>query len=357
MNANVDLTNVQLETERLILRAWKESDLEDFYEYASVDGVGQLAGWQPHESIEKSKEILTLFIEEKKTFALVYKENNKVIGSLGLEGAERHEPEEFKNMLGREIGYVLSKDYWGKGLMPEAVKRVIEYCFLEEGYDFLMCGHFIRNNQSARVIEKSGFEEYAEEDYETRIGTVERTKMYCLTNKLLTKEAREQCKTIKVQMKDHGNFAFRLMAGIAPIAIKRLLKVIEMKKFDGKVIERLEPGFVIQPLFQDGVDKEVDVMVEPEFRLNLVNHTRNFTRGIVAMAGDGENASGCQFFVTLDRHERLDGNFTVIGVITDGWEEIERLEQVNVVECIDDASGFTYHKPEKDEIIERVTVE
>ena len=49
INAEVDLTNIVLETERLIIRAWKETDLEDFYEYAKVDGVGQMAGWNPHQ--------------------------------------------------------------------------------------------------------------------------------------------------------------------------------------------------------------------------------------------------------------------------------------------------------------------
>lgn len=50
MNILADISGVKLETERLILREWKESDLDDFYEYASVDGVGQMAGWQPHET-------------------------------------------------------------------------------------------------------------------------------------------------------------------------------------------------------------------------------------------------------------------------------------------------------------------
>lgn len=45
MNANVDLTGVVQETDRLIIREWKETDLEDFYEYAKVDGVGQMACW------------------------------------------------------------------------------------------------------------------------------------------------------------------------------------------------------------------------------------------------------------------------------------------------------------------------
>ena len=48
MNKPIDISNVIIQTERLILRPWKEADLNDFYEYASVDGVGQMAGWVPH---------------------------------------------------------------------------------------------------------------------------------------------------------------------------------------------------------------------------------------------------------------------------------------------------------------------
>ena len=181
MNAPVDVTNIRIETDRLILRPWRQEDLEDFYEYARVDGVGQMAGWQPHESMEKSQAILDCFIREKKTFALELKESGKVIGSLGLEARGRNVgiPEELQ---GREIGYVLSKDCWGKGLMPEAVKAVIDYCFSVLGFDYLTCGHFARNNQSRRVIEKSGFHFLTEYDFETRMGTLEQVKLYILYN-------------------------------------------------------------------------------------------------------------------------------------------------------------------------------
>ena len=69
-----------LKTSRLLLRPWKMSDLDDFYEYAKVDGVGQMAGWLPHKNKEESKQVLTKFIENKITFAIVY--DNKVIGSI-----------------------------------------------------------------------------------------------------------------------------------------------------------------------------------------------------------------------------------------------------------------------------------
>ena len=158
MNAVVDISNVVLETDRLILRSFKESDLDDLYEYACVDGVGQMAGWEPHKNKEESKVILDMFIREKKVFALEF--GGKVIGSLGIELYHEEDLPEFEDKKGREIGYVLSKEYWGLGLMPEALKRVIDYCFNDLSFDFLVCGHFVNNNQSRRVQEKCGFTHY-----------------------------------------------------------------------------------------------------------------------------------------------------------------------------------------------------
>ena len=59
MNAEIDISSVTLQTERLTLRPWRQSDLEDLFEYASVDGVGQMAGWKPHESRDESQRILS----------------------------------------------------------------------------------------------------------------------------------------------------------------------------------------------------------------------------------------------------------------------------------------------------------
>ena len=156
MNALVDITGIVLETDRLILREWQESDLNDFFKYASVDGVGQMAGWQPHKSVEESASILKMFIDERKTFAVVYKENNKAIGSVGIEKLST-EIYGYENLAGRELGYVLNKDYWGQGLMPEAVKAVINYCFDAVGCEYLLCSCSQANKQSARVMEKCGF--------------------------------------------------------------------------------------------------------------------------------------------------------------------------------------------------------
>ena len=171
MNKQIDITGVVLTTDRLTLRPWRESDLGDFYEYASVDGVGQMAGWNPHRNVEESKTILSHFIEGKHVFALEYQ--GKVIGSLGVEKYREDDYPELDSLQGREIGYVLSKAYWGKGLMPEAVKAVIAWLWSEEKLDFIICGHFIRNSRSRRVIEKCGFRYIKDSVYTTRYDTVE----------------------------------------------------------------------------------------------------------------------------------------------------------------------------------------
>ena len=174
MNAKFDVTGIRLETSRLILREFQPSDLDDLFEYASVPGVGEAAGWRHHPDKDESLYRLNHFIEGKHTFALVYKENNKVIGSLGIENYGLEDKlSEFFNYNGREIGYVLSKDYWGRGLMTEAVKAVIDYLFNVLDFDFLLCGRYDVNNRSARVQEKCGFVPYRKLVFDTNLGTKE----------------------------------------------------------------------------------------------------------------------------------------------------------------------------------------
>lgn len=181
MNAPIDVTNIRIETDRLVLRAWRESDVHDLYEYASVEGVGEKAGWNHHQSLDESRRILGSFIKHKKTFAMELKENGKVVGSLGLE--PRDEDAGLDEVLqGREIGYVLSKDYWNRGLMSEAVTAVICYCFDVLDYDYLTCGHFDHNDRSRRVVEKCGFRFLKNVITPTVRGVDEPGKMYVLYN-------------------------------------------------------------------------------------------------------------------------------------------------------------------------------
>lgn len=141
-----------LETDEVILRNFKNSDLDDLFEYAKVEEIGVNAGWIPHTSKEDSSIILNMFINDKNTFAIVYKENNKVIGSISLT------KDTFRPTVNSKcLGYVLSKDYWGKGIMTEVVKKVLEYGFCTLNLDIIAVSHFEDNIASKRVIEKNNF--------------------------------------------------------------------------------------------------------------------------------------------------------------------------------------------------------
>lgn len=144
-----------LETSRLILRQWREDDSADLYEYAKSELVGPFAGWEPHQSEEESKEIINHFIEQNESYAIVLKSENKVIGSIGMHNKKPNE--ELAHLNQRLLGYVLNPAYWGQGIIPEAVKCVLEDGFNKQNLDLVWCGHFDFNTNSKRVIEKSGF--------------------------------------------------------------------------------------------------------------------------------------------------------------------------------------------------------
>ena len=145
-------------TERLELRLWQPSDVDDLFEYAQDPRVGPNAGWPPHESACESQRIVEMFINDAAVYAIVLKSENKVIGSIGLH--DRPVEGEDSDLKCREIGYVLNPKYWGQGIMPEAVAAVMKYGFEELELDVIKTGYFDFNTQSKRVIHKSGFSNY-----------------------------------------------------------------------------------------------------------------------------------------------------------------------------------------------------
>lgn len=183
MNAEINISNVILETDRLILRAWEITDLDDFFEYASVEGVGEKAGWEHHKSKDKSLEILKMFMEEKKVFAIVLKENQKAIGSIGIEELGEELDKDLDNLSGRELGYVLNKDYWNKGIMTEAVSKVVDYCFNTLKLNFLMASYFNHNIASKKVLENLNFKFYKDIIIETGYNNIkEKSTLMFLKN-------------------------------------------------------------------------------------------------------------------------------------------------------------------------------
>ena len=142
-----------IETDRLILRGIVEDDAQDISEYGKEPNVGPNAGWKPHESIEETRELMKqIFINQPNVFGIVLKENNKMIGSVGLIKDPKRE-----NPHALMLGYALSEHYWGRGLMTEASKAVIHFGFKDTEITVITCCCYAFNKRSRRVIEKCGF--------------------------------------------------------------------------------------------------------------------------------------------------------------------------------------------------------
>lgn len=120
-----------LETKRLILRPWLESDAESLYKYAKDPDIGIPAGWPPHKSVEESLEIIKTVLMGKESYAICEKGTNEVIGAIALKLNGN------TDMTGRndecELGYWLGKPFWGRGYMPEAARELLRHGFEELG--------------------------------------------------------------------------------------------------------------------------------------------------------------------------------------------------------------------------------
>ena len=142
-----------METPRLYLRPWHESDAASLYRWASDPQIGPAAGWAPHTSVENSREVIRTVLSEEGTFAVLLKGGDGgPIGSVGVFPAAipvgKGEP---------EIGYWIAHPYWGQGLIPEAVEELLCWQFLDMAVQRVWCAHFPGNEKSRRVIEKCGF--------------------------------------------------------------------------------------------------------------------------------------------------------------------------------------------------------
>ena len=166
-----------LETERLYLRKWSKKDAADVFEYAKDPAVGPIAGWKPHTSPAESKMIINEVFLQKMSWAIEDKESGRVIGSIGFE-------EDYlrPNVRSKELGYSLSEDFWGRGIMTEATRRLIEYAFEFLKLDILSIRTGETNKRSQRVISKCGFtyEGTLRRAYKVYDGTIRETRCYSM---------------------------------------------------------------------------------------------------------------------------------------------------------------------------------
>ena len=127
------------ETDRILLRPWRESDAEALFKFASDPEVGPRAGWPPHKSVEESLEVIRTIFSGEGMWAPSTSSNLKIESDQA------------------EVGYWIARPYWGMGICTEALGLVVDHCFRVKGFSTLWGTYFPSNPASGRVMEKCGF--------------------------------------------------------------------------------------------------------------------------------------------------------------------------------------------------------
>lgn len=139
----------QMESERIILRPLSLEDAEDLYEFTADEETTRFI-YEPYKDLDQAKRVLANYYlkEPIGKYAIVLKESNKMIGVI-----EFRVHEETK---GGELGYTLSRHYWGKGYMTEAGKLILELAFKVLEIERVFAATDIRNTASARLMSRLG---------------------------------------------------------------------------------------------------------------------------------------------------------------------------------------------------------
>ena len=138
------------------IRKWKLSDAEDLAAALSNTKIqNNLRDGLPYPYTEKDgTEYITdmLSADEDQTFAFAVTADSKVVGSIGV-----FRQENIHRQTG-ELGYYIAEEYWGKGIMTEAVKQICAYVFDKSDMIRIFAEPFAYNAASCRVLEKAGFQ-------------------------------------------------------------------------------------------------------------------------------------------------------------------------------------------------------
>ena len=142
-----------IETDRLILRKFRKDDAFFMYvNWASDPEVTKFLTFPPHKNVEVTQMIIDRWLkeyekEETARFCITIKGKDEPVGGIDVVNLFNGIP---------EIGYVLSRKYWGNGYMTEACKALVSYLF-ELGYHKICICANVDNIGSNRVIQKCGF--------------------------------------------------------------------------------------------------------------------------------------------------------------------------------------------------------
>jgi peptidylprolyl isomerase/peptidyl-prolyl cis-trans isomerase B (cyclophilin B) len=128
----------------------------------------------------------------------------------------------------------------------------------------------------------------------------------------------------------HGDVVFSLFPDDAPRHSAAFIKLADAGFYDGLTFHRVEPGFVVQ-----GGDPKGDGTGGPGYHLNAEFNTRPHVRGTVAMARSSQpDSAGSQFYICLGDARFLDGQYTVFGQMTEGFEALDAIRRGDVMTSV-----------------------
>jgi cyclophilin family peptidyl-prolyl cis-trans isomerase len=136
--------------------------------------------------------------------------------------------------------------------------------------------------------------------------------------------------TTLVFVTDAGEVKLRLDTELAPVAAERLIELAKSGFFDGVVIHRVVPGFVVQ-LGDKGGDGYGGAGKEP---LRCETSPISFVENSVGIALAGRDTGASQLFVTLGPYPHLDGDYALVGKAEPGWEKIAQGDVVRKVRVL-----------------------
>ena len=145
----------RIETPRLILRQFRAEDADDMFKnWASDPEVTRFLTWPTHKEIGVTQWVLNDWLSKYEdggyfNWAIEYRENGSVIGNIAVVNL-------IEEIGSAEIGYCMGRAFWGRGIMPEALRAVMDYLFDTVDVNRITAGHDVSNPGSGRVMVKAG---------------------------------------------------------------------------------------------------------------------------------------------------------------------------------------------------------
>ena len=163
---------------------------------------------------------------------------------------------------------------------------------------------------------------------------------------------------VTIQMASGGRIVFELWPHCAPNACNSVIHLAQAGAYNGQLIDRIVPGYAIQPLYGNKENPVLNYLIDGEFAANGYPEGPPIVEGMVAMAGDSKRfASGSSFYFALTAHERFQGNFSIVGKVIEGWDEVKRIEHVKTVSVPSGKPNVEVNRPLEPEIMQTVTVD